>query len=191
MKLVQELLLESIKGEQEAQIRYAACTRKALEESYPDIAKLFMALSRAERIHATNHIEALKKSGFADATPQAPADCSIFSTQENLEKAVKNEFEEFKIMYPGFRKQIARKYGKNFIAQIALLSMRWASDAEKKHYDLLREALNLLISKKIHMNSGDYYLCTVCGNIHYSEQEPDQLCPVCGHDISFYSLIQV
>jgi len=93
-------------------------------------------------------------------------------------------------MYPSFRRRIIRAHGKDFFAKVALLSMKWAQDSEREHYALLKAARERLENGD-DSNDNGYYLCRVCGNIVRSSQSPETLCPVCGHDHSFYQRISV
>ena len=136
MELVQKLLLAAISGERGAEAGYGAYKKKALFEGYIGVASLFEALSRAEAVHAGNHVRALRKNGFQGVVPEADRNDIVLSTRENLERAVASEAEEFKEMYPSFSRQIRKKYGRSFEAKIALLSIRWAAEAEEGHHDL-------------------------------------------------------
>lgn len=190
MELIQNLLLQAIEGESGAEAGYKQYSHRALSEGYPGVAALFEALARAEAIHIANHKRALEKNGHSGRLPQFDTSCTVETTPENLAKAIEAEQEEFKNMYPSFRRQIQRRHGSNFEAKIALLSIKWANESEEAHHALLKEALAALRAGK-DMQGGDYYLCSVCGNIHYLDAPPVELCRVCGHDISFYTLVRV
>lgn len=189
MELVQSLLLQAINGESEAEEGYKRYAEKARSEGFPGIGSLFLALSRAEAIHIANHERALMKNGFSGRLPDVDRGVSVSDTLSNLENAVRAEYDEFKNMYPSFRKQISKKYGDRFEAKIALLSIKWANESERQHHNLLKKALDAIQAEK-DVSGGEYYLCTVCGNIEFQELFPSELCSVCGHDISFYTLIK-
>ncbi len=188
MELVQKLLLEAIEGESGAELRYKQFADKARAEEFKGVALLFTALSRAEAIHIANHQRALKKNGFSGTIASFSPDINILSTSENLHCAIAAEYEEFRTMYPSFRRQIKSGYGDQFEAKIALLSIQWACETEETHYKLLKQAL-ASVSSDGDMTH-DYYLCSVCGNIHYSQAPPEILCSICGHDLSFYNLVK-
>src|SRR5512138_2837113 len=78
-------LLAAFAGESQANRKYLAFAKKADEEGFPQVAKLFRAAAEAETIHAHNHLRALSGIG---------------STRENLMEAVAGETHEFKNMYP-------------------------------------------------------------------------------------------
>ncbi|MDJ0622651.1 MAG: ferritin family protein [Desulfocapsaceae bacterium] len=190
MELIHSLLLQAIAGESAAESRYRKFAGKALDEGFPGIASLFTALAQAEAIHIANHHQALKKSDFSGTLPQPEKINSPETTLANLKRAIEDERDEFKEMYPLFHRQISKKHDSNFVAKIALLSIKWAGESEAQHYELLQEALQAAVSGS-DVVGGEYYLCTVCGNIEFSMEQPKKMCGVCGHDISFYTRIQV
>lgn len=190
MELIHTLLLEAIAGETAAEARYKAFAARAKEERYFLVAALFMALSRAEGIHIANHLRALEKNSFTNPLPKVDVSHTVHSTAANLKVAIAAEKEEFQNMYPEFRKRIGKYYGNAFTAKIAKLSIQWARDSEANHHKLLEEALQRVELGR-DVEGGDYYLCSVCGNIVFSGRRPEKLCLVCGHDVSFYTPIRV
>jgi len=147
-------LLEAFAGESQANRKYLAFARKAEEEGYRQIAKLFRAAAEAETVHALNHLRELG---------------GIKSTKENLEAAINGESYEFQKMYPEFIKD-AKAEGK----ESALRSFNFANEVEKIHAELYRKALeNLGRNPEV-----DYYVCQVCGNT--VEGAPPDECPICG-----------
>jgi rubrerythrin len=147
-------LLEAFAGESQANRKYLAFAKKAEEEGYRQIAKLFRAAAEAETVHALNHLRELG---------------GIKSTRENLEAAINGETYEFQKMYPEFIED-AKKEGK----ESALRSFNFANEVEKVHAQLYRKALeNLGRNPDV-----DYYVCQVCGNT--VEGAPPDECPICG-----------
>ena len=78
-------LKEAFAGESQANRRYLAFSKKAEEEGFAQVAKLFRAAAEAETVHAHNHLRVLK---------------GIRSTKENVQEAIDGETHEFKNMYP-------------------------------------------------------------------------------------------
>jgi len=193
MEIINTLLLQAIQGETDAEERYMTFAGQAVNEGYPGVGALFTGLSYAEAVHAANHKRALEKNGYNGPLPRASKPQSHGSTLDNLRMSLKGELEEFSTMYPSFRRQIAKKHGDEFVAKIALLSIKWAAESEKNHHTLLAAAVKLMEAEggKGNMDTGNYYLCTVCGNLLFSAQPPEDLCPVCGHDLMFYSKVDV
>ena len=151
----EENLKEAFAGESQANRKYLAFAKKAAEEGYGQVAKLFRAAAEAETVHAHNHLRVLKGIG---------------PTKENIQEAINGETHEFKKMYPEFlitAKQEANKQ--------ASWSFDVASKVEQVHAKLFQKALDAMKAKK-DMEKVDYYVCSVCGNT--VEGSPPEKCPV-------------
>lgn len=142
-------------GESQANRKYLAFARKADEEGYPQVARLFRAAAEAETVHALNHLKAMQ---------------GIKSTRENLEAAINGENFEVVSMYPPYIEQAEQEGEKK-----AVTSFRWAWEVEKEHEELYRQALETLGSAG---EEYDYYVCPFCGHTH--PRSAPEKCPVCG-----------
>ena len=147
-------LKEAFAGESQANRKYLAFAKKAEEEGFHQVAKLFRAAAEAETVHALNH---LKELG------------DIKSTKENLAAAIGGETYEFQSMYPQMIKEAEAEGQK-----AAMRSFHLANEVEKIHGDLYKKALDNLGKNP----DVDYYVCQVCGNT--VEGEPPDKCPICG-----------
>ncbi len=156
-----EGLEEAFAGESQARNKYMAFAKKADEEGYPQVARLFRAAAEAEYIHAQNHFRALN---------------GVKSTAENLQEAIGGENYEVVSMYPPFIEAAAAEGNKK-----AEITFKWAWEVEKVHEALYRGALESLGKED---ESFDYYVCPVCGHTH-PRNAPDK-CPVCGTPGSRY-----
>ena len=105
-------LKDAFTGETTASAKYEAYCKKAKEEGYELIAKLFEAASKSESIHARNHKKVIEKLG--EKVPDVKPEYTVKTTRENLEDAIKGETYEIDIMYPEFMKlsQSLGEYGK-------------------------------------------------------------------------------
>lgn len=148
-------LMAAFAGESQANRRYLAFAKKADEEGFPQVAKLFRAAAHAETVHALNHLAAAGKIG---------------ATVDNLQEAIKGENYESVSMYPAFVADAEAEGEKK-----ALRSFRFALEVEKVHEELYRKALET-ISKDTPL--ADYYVCPICGYTHLGSA-PEK-CPVCG-----------
>jgi len=149
-----ENLKEAFAGESQANRRYLAFAKKAEDEGYHQVARLFRAAAEAETVHAHNHLRVLK---------------GIRSTKDNVLEAINGETHEFKSMYPEMMD--AAKTEKN---TEAYQSFHFANSVEKIHATLYQKALdNLGKNEEL-----DYYVCPVCGNT-VENTVPDK-CPICG-----------
>ena len=147
-------LREAFAGESQANRRYLAFAKKADEEGYKQVAKLFRAAAEAETVHAHAHLRALG---------------GIKATKENIQEAIAGETHEFKNMYPEFLAK-AKQEG----IKPAEISFDYANQVEKIHAALYEKALaNLGKNEAV-----DYYVCPVCGNT-VEGKAPDE-CPICG-----------
>jgi rubrerythrin len=159
-----ENLKAAFAGESQANRSYLAFAKKADEEGYPQVARLFRAAAEAETVHAHNHFRTLG---------------NVKSTAESLKAAVAGENHEVVSMYPEFIQQAEAEGDKR-----ALSTFRWAWEVEKTHERLYREALDSLGKEK---EPYDYYVCLVCGHTHEGSA-PDK-CPVCGAPASRFDRV--
>jgi rubrerythrin len=155
MEKTMDDLKAAFAGESQANRRYTAFARKADEEGYKQVARLFRAIAAGETVHALNHFKVMD---------------GVQSTRENLKTAIAGEHYEVVTMYPDFMKDAQAEDNK-----AANTSFDRAWDVEKVHEQLYTEALDTLEDKQT--EEFDYYVCPVCGFIH-ARSAPER-CPVC------------
>jgi rubrerythrin len=157
-------LKEAFAGESQANRTYLAFAKKAEEDGYPQVAKLFRATAEAETIHAHAHLRVLG---------------GIKSTADNLQEAINGEALEFKDMYPRFLAEAEKEGNKP-----ATFSFKNALAVEEVHHGLYTEALGA-VSSGSDLPAQKIFVCPVCGNTVKGEA-PDR-CPFCGvpHDRFF------
>ncbi len=156
MAKTDENLKAAFAGESQANRLYLAFAKKAEEEGFPQIAKLYKAAAEAETVHAQNHLLVMGQ---------------VKTTLDNLGTAVSGETYEFKKMYPDFMAE-AKKEGN----KPALLSFNYANQVEQIHSNLYQKAIESLKSKK-DLPKTEMYVCPVCGNT-FEGYVPD-MCPIC------------
>ncbi len=147
-------LKEAFAGESQANRKYLTFAKKADEEGFHQVARLFRAAAAAETVHAHNHLTVMKGIG---------------STEENLKEAIEGEVEEFTEMYPGFIEE-AKEAGD----KAATWTFDVANKVEEIHADLYTKALESL-GENVETR---YYVCNFCGNT--VEKEAPDICSVCG-----------
>lgn len=150
---------DAFKGETTASAKYAAYSKKAEEEGYHEIAMLFKAASKSEKIHANNH-----KSVLAEAEQVVPAikpEFTVKTTKENLKDAITGESYEVSTMYPEFLTN-ANTAGN----QLAMVSLNYAYKTEQKHKVFYEKALAALEVNSVKSLPTVYYVCPVCGNTY-------------------------
>lgn len=158
-------LNKALKGETNASHKYELFAKKADEENYKQVAKLFKAVSMAESIHRNNHKAViLSLGGNPDIVNYDFV--KVGTTRENLEGPLKGETYEKNVMYPNFIKQ----------AQIdklpkAVQTFSFAAKAETQHEKLYADALKTLGKNK----PADYCVSRVSGATYAIT--PNSKCP--------------
>jgi rubrerythrin len=176
-----ENLKAGITGETTASAKYAAFAAKAVEEGYDTIARLFLAASKSESIHAANHLKVLEEIGVKmdPINPQF----EVNTTAMNLQAAIEGEGYEVATMYPEFI--AAAKEEK--VAK-AVKSFNWAVDTEKKHQEFYKAALAALNNNSENGLSFEFLVCPTCGNT-YAKGNFDDKCAFCKTDSGEYIAI--
>ncbi len=149
-------LYEAFVGEAKAHRRLLAFARKADEEGYPDVARLFRAVAYAEGVHADMHLRLL-------------GDVVVKDTETNLQLSFERESAASESAYPRFIRE-AEEEGE----RRAVLAFSQARDAEEMHARLYKGAIGCMLREE----PCTYYVCDVCGYI--SEGKPEDNCTICG-----------
>jgi len=142
-------------AESKAAVRNDAFAKKAESDGYPQIARLFKAISDAESVHARRYLRLMRGK--------------IGSTEENIETAFQNEIKANVEEYPKLIKD-ASDEGKDSV----LKAFSQSRDVENRHAELYKKAMNDMLADR----HAVYYVCQVCGYV--SEDEAPENCPVCG-----------
>jgi rubrerythrin len=155
-QMTKNSLADAFAGESQAHMKYMAFADIAEKEGFPNIARLFKAISYAEQVHATNHARNL---GY------------INKTVENLQAAIDGETFEVEEMYLAYD-AIAKVQGEKGAEK----SIYFAVEAEKIHADYYQQAKNQ-VTKGKDIQTDDICICPVCGYTKIGE--PPDNCPVC------------
>lgn len=155
MKNTMENLAEAFAGESQANRKYLAFAKKAEEEGYKNIGKLFRTIAEAETIHALGHLSSMGK---------------VKSTVENLQAAIDGETYEYTEMYPPMLQEAKQSN------HPAKRMFDFAVKAEKIHAEIYAFALENVKNGK-DITSDEIYLCPICGHIEL--KKPDSRCPIC------------
>jgi rubrerythrin len=155
--MTEDNLKNAFAGESQAHMRYLIFAKRAEVEGFPNIARLFRAISYAEQAHATNHFDVLGM---------------IRGSSDNLQVAIDGETYEINEMYPAF----------NAVAQLqeekgAMQTFNAALQAEKIHASMYQKAKQAVETSK-DIQLGAVYICDVCG--YTVEGEAPSRCPICG-----------
>jgi rubrerythrin len=155
-KMTEGNLWAAFAGESQAHMKYMAFAEKARKEGLPNVARLFQAISWAEQIHATKHLDTLG---------------GIAATADNLATALAGENFEVDSMYPAYA-AVAQEEGE----KRASLSIDYALEAEKTHAGFYTKAKKAAEAKQ-DIALGKIQICAVCG--YTVEGEAPDKCPVC------------
>lgn len=149
-------LQSAFAGESQANRKYLAFAKKADQDGFTQIAKLFRAAAAAETVHAHAHLRALD---------------GVKGTIENLEEAVAGESYEVDEMYPPFIEGAVTEGNKR-----AEITFKNAFEVEKVHRDFYKEALASVKNEK-DLPWTKIYVCEICGNTVYGDAQDN--CSVC------------
>ena len=155
-KMTEKNLNDAYAGESMAHMKYSIWADKADQEGKPQVARLFRAISYAERVHATNHWRTLG---------------NIKGSVDNLQHAIEGEIYEVEEMYPAF-KHVAELQEE----KLAVRSTFWALETEKVHAKMYERAKDAIIAGKDY-DKNEIWVCPVCG--YTGEGEAPDLCPIC------------
>ncbi|NIT37220.1 MAG: rubrerythrin family protein [candidate division Zixibacteria bacterium] len=155
MATTEENLNEAFAGESRANRKYLAFAKKADDDGFPEVARLFRAAAEAETVHAMAHLRQLK---------------AVKSTAENLEAARAGETYEYAEMYPPMV-EVAEAENSP-----AALTFRYALAAEERHASLYAKALEAVKAGR-DVETGGVYVCPVCGNVVFGK--PTAPCEIC------------
>jgi len=151
---LEKRLKEAFAGESKAHVRNLAFGKKAEEDGFPQVARLFKAVAEAERVHAAEYLKYLEGV--------------IGETEDNLKAAFESEIKAKTDIYPPLIQE-AFSLKREDVAW----SFSRSRDVEERHAKLYKDALDAMITEK----ETEYHVCQVCGYI-FEADLPDE-CPVC------------
>lgn len=166
MGKTQENLQEAFAGESQANRTYLAFAKKADEDGFPQVAKLFRAAADSETVHALAHLKVLGK---------------VKSTADNLKHSVHGENYEHTSMYPGFVEQAKAEGNKE-----AQMSFYYAMQVEVLHEELYSKALEA-VSAGSDLSGEEMHVCQFCGYV--AEGDVPKRCPVCGRPAEMFKKV--
>ncbi len=151
---MKDALHEVYTGEAKAALRLKVFAKKAEEEGYPQMAKLFRVIAFSEEIHGALALRVLREIG---------------TTEENLRESFESETSVAQVAYDTFLK-LAYELGEKGAAWLFTQNR----DVEEVHASLYKKALNDILSERV----TTYYVCSMCGYV--SDGVLPEECPVCG-----------
>ena len=170
-KMTEQHLINAFGGESMAHMRYLHFADRAREENFPNVARLFRAISHAEFVHAGDHFKEIAHldGGFVADSMGAfgPGD-----TKKNLGLAIAGEEFEINEMYPTYI-EVAKFQAE----EGAQRSFEWAYGTEKMHKKLFEKARDAVNSGS-DVYLGPVQICQICG--YTVEGDAPDTCPLCG-----------
>lgn len=154
--MTEESLKAAFAGESQAAEKYLVFAEQAEDEGYPNVARLFRAISFAESRHARNHLRVMGGIG---------------ATADNLLGAFNGESFEVEEMYPAYH-AIAKEQGNNQ----AVRSINYALRSEVDHKGMYTEAREQVLAGK-DVADQPVSVCLVCG--HTVIGDVPERCPYC------------
>jgi len=175
--MTSEFLHSAYGGESFAHMRYMIWSDMAKKEGFPNVARLFQAISYAEQVHATNHFREIDGE-TAGAAVTAGGVFGANKTADNLRGAIMGEVHEVEQMYPVYLNtaEFQNETG-------AKRSFHFALEAEKQHVALFQMALDAVTAGK-DVVLETIYICPICG--HTVLNEAPDACPICGAKQELY-----
>jgi rubrerythrin len=161
---IRELHHTVYQAEAKAAFRLRLYAAKAEQEGFPQIAKLFRAISRSEEIHGERSLRALEP---------------VKDTQANLEASFEAETKVAGVAYQKMV-QTANELGD----EKAALIFSQSRDVEATHARLYKGVLEHVTEER----ETTYHVCVVCGFVADGAR-PD-VCPVCGVPASKFVVVE-
>ena len=161
--MTKESLAAAFAGESQAAEKYLVWAEQAEDEGYPNVGKLFRAISFAESRHARNHLRVMGGIG---------------STADNLAAAFGGESFEVDEMYPAYH-EIAKLQGNHQAAR----SINYALKSEVDHKGQYTDAREQVLAGK-DIADQPVSVCLACGHTIIGDA-PDK-CPYCGATSELY-----
>lgn len=161
-------LLAAFAGESQARNKYTYFASVAKKEGYNQIADIFEDSANNEKEHAKVWFKCLNGG-------------SVGKTEENLQKAINGENDEWTSMYKDFA-SVAREEGFTEIAK----KFEMVAEVEKKHEERFKEQLTALKKETLFKKDKKImWICENCGYVHYGESAPE-VCPLCSHPKGYF-----
>lgn len=163
----QKNLLEALKGECLASIKYLYYSSKAKKDGFVQISEVFEKTSHNEKEHAKIWFKLL----FGE----------IKDTKDNLLDCIKNENYEYTSMYPEFAR-IAQEEGFSEISRL----FKGVAEIESYHRNRFQKLYDNIVEDKVFKKDKvELWECSNCGFSTITQKAPE-ICPVCKHKQEYF-----
>ncbi len=180
------VLKAGYEAEMIASENYIRCSRKAVEEKYPNIAYLFTAFAASEKIHALNYKRILAALGTKLEEPVF--NTQILDTRKNLINASEGELKKIRETYPDFFVKLQKESHDQ-----AVISCMYSWKSHQQHQEKISEIRKysedffMLVAKRIEELKLDFHVCGICGST--IDGAPAAPCDVCNYPDYHYHRI--
>ncbi len=175
-------LLISFSAEAQARTRYNFFARRAEDDGYIQIARLFDETADQEYEHALRFFKFFN-GGELETTWPFPTGV-IEDTHANLISSAELELYVHNVMYKGFAK-IANEEGFGRAAE----TFDAISVAEQHHEQLFRELAANIENNRVFVRQEEHiWKCLGCGYLHHGSAAPDK-CPACVRPTGYFELL--
>jgi len=175
-------VLTSFAAEAQARTRYNFFARRAEEDGYIQIARIFDETAAQEYEHAHRFFKFFN-GGELEVNWSFPAGVTK-DTHANLVAAAELEFYVHDDMYKKFA-QVALEEGFNRAAD----TFDAISVAEKQHEKMYRQLAANIAQDRVFKRDGEMnWRCLSCGYLHSGTEPPDK-CPACVKPSGYFELL--
>ena len=175
-------LLISFSAEAQARTRYNFFARRAEDDGFIQIAKLFDETAEQEYEHALRFFKFFN-GGELETTWPFPAGV-IEDTHANLLSSAALERYVHDVMYKGFAREAQEEGFKRAADTLDAISV-----AERHHEQLFRElAENISSGRVFNREEPQVWKCLGCGYLHNGTAPPDK-CPACVRPRGYFELL--
>ena len=178
-----EVLKDAYVSEVKASKHYANFCQKAMVENYPNIAYLFLAFSKSEKIHAENYAQIL---ATLKSRPDDPSiNLLILDTKANLNAAAQNELIKINETYPLYLQRL-----KSEMHDQAVINCMYAWKSHRQHEEKIEEIEKYSkrffssVAEELEGQNNDFHVCRICGST--VDQPPEIACDICNYPVHHY-----
>lgn len=178
MNKTQSNLLKAFAGESMARNKYTFFAKKAREEGYEWLARVFEETAENEQAHAEREYSFMVNKVEMTNTYDINA---LAKTVDNLKAAAEGEKHEWSTMYPDFEK-VAKAENEVAIATV----FKEIGEVEEKHEERYNILAELVENNKLYSSDKEIeWKCLNCGYVHKGKEAPG-FCPACGKPQGWY-----
>ena len=166
---------------------YIRCSRKAIEEEFPNIAYLFTAFAASENIHAQNYKRIL--AALDTQLEEPDLEIQILNTRLNLINASEGELKKIRETYPDFFVRLKKESH-----DPAILNCMYSWKSHQQHKEKISEIRKYsedffsLVAKRIEELKLDFHVCEICGST--IDEAPTGPCDVCNYADFHYQKVK-